>query len=55
MTVLNREEIEAILPHREPFLLIDEVLELQPGERSSRARRSGRTSGTWPVTSRAGR
>ena len=30
---LNREEIEAILPHREPFLLIDEVLELEPGER----------------------
>jgi 3-hydroxyacyl-[acyl-carrier-protein] dehydratase len=32
-TTLGREEIEAILPHREPFLLIDEVLELQPGER----------------------
>jgi 3-hydroxyacyl-[acyl-carrier-protein] dehydratase len=28
----GREEIEAILPHREPFLLIDEVLELTPGE-----------------------
>jgi 3-hydroxyacyl-[acyl-carrier-protein] dehydratase len=26
-------EIEAILPHREPFLLIDEVLELEPGKR----------------------
>ena len=33
MTILGREEIEAILPHREPFLLIDEVLELEPGER----------------------
>jgi 3-hydroxyacyl-[acyl-carrier-protein] dehydratase len=33
VTVLGREEIEAILPHREPFLLIDEVLELEPGER----------------------
>ena len=33
MTVLSRTEIEAILPHREPFLLIDEVLELEPGER----------------------
>ncbi|MGB2874941.1 MAG: 3-hydroxyacyl-ACP dehydratase FabZ [Gaiellaceae bacterium] len=31
---LGREEIEAILPHREPFLFIDEVLELQPGERA---------------------
>jgi 3-hydroxyacyl-[acyl-carrier-protein] dehydratase len=30
---LGRHEIEAILPHREPFLLIDEVLELEPGER----------------------
>jgi 3-hydroxyacyl-[acyl-carrier-protein] dehydratase len=28
---LGREEIEQILPHREPFLLIDEVLELTPG------------------------
>ena len=33
MTTLGREGIEAILPHREPFLLIDEVLELEPGER----------------------
>jgi 3-hydroxyacyl-[acyl-carrier-protein] dehydratase len=32
-TALGREEIEAILPHREPFLLIDEVVELEPGER----------------------
>jgi 3-hydroxyacyl-[acyl-carrier-protein] dehydratase len=30
---LNREEIEAILPHRDPFLLLDEVVDLQPGER----------------------
>src|SRR5438105_14590188 len=29
---LGRAEIEEILPHREPFLLIDEVLELTPGE-----------------------
>ena len=34
VTVLRRDEIEAILPHREPFLLIDEVLELEPGERA---------------------
>jgi 3-hydroxyacyl-[acyl-carrier-protein] dehydratase len=32
-TALGREEIEAILPHRPPFLLIDEVVELEPGER----------------------
>jgi 3-hydroxyacyl-[acyl-carrier-protein] dehydratase len=30
---LGRTEIEAILPHREPFLLLDEVLELEPGSR----------------------
>jgi 3-hydroxyacyl-[acyl-carrier-protein] dehydratase len=30
---LGRSEIEAILPHRDPFLLVDEVLELVPGER----------------------
>lgn len=30
---LGRAEIEAILPHREPFLLIDEVVELEPGAR----------------------
>jgi 3-hydroxyacyl-[acyl-carrier-protein] dehydratase len=28
---LGRSEIEQILPHRDPFLLIDEVLELTPG------------------------
>jgi 3-hydroxyacyl-[acyl-carrier-protein] dehydratase len=33
LAVLNREEIEAILPHRDPFLLLDEVTELAPGER----------------------
>ena len=30
-TPLGRAEIEAILPHREPFLLIDEVVELELG------------------------
>lgn len=28
MSALNREQIEALIPHREPFLWIDEVLEL---------------------------
>jgi 3-hydroxyacyl-[acyl-carrier-protein] dehydratase len=32
-TSLGRREIEEILPHREPFLLLDEVIELEPGER----------------------
>lgn len=30
---LGRAEIEAILPHRDPFLLLDEVTELVPGAR----------------------
>ena len=30
---MGRAEIEAILPHRDPFLLIDEVVELEPGSR----------------------
>jgi 3-hydroxyacyl-[acyl-carrier-protein] dehydratase len=31
--LMGRREIEEILPHRDPFLLVDEVLELVPGER----------------------
>src|SRR5438045_6762251 len=30
---MNREQIEAVLPHRDPMLLIDEVVELVPGKR----------------------
>jgi len=29
----GRDEIESILPHREPFLLIDEVVEFEAGKR----------------------
>jgi 3-hydroxyacyl-[acyl-carrier-protein] dehydratase len=32
-TTLGKAEIEQILPHRDPFLLVDEVTELVPGER----------------------
>jgi 3-hydroxyacyl-[acyl-carrier-protein] dehydratase len=32
-TSLGRAEIEQILPHRDPFLLLDEVVELEPGGR----------------------
>jgi len=35
----GREEIESILPHREPFLLIDEVVEFEPGKRAVARRR----------------
>jgi 3-hydroxyacyl-[acyl-carrier-protein] dehydratase len=33
VTALGRSEIEAIIPHREPFLLLDEVVEIEPGKR----------------------
>ena len=33
MSGLDRSAIEQIIPHREPFLLLDEVIELVPGER----------------------
>ena len=29
----GRDVIETIIPHRDPFLFLDEVLELEPGER----------------------
>ena len=35
----GRREIESILPHRAPFLLLDEVLELVPGQRVAAAYR----------------
>jgi 3-hydroxyacyl-[acyl-carrier-protein] dehydratase len=42
----GRAEIEAVLPHREPFLLIDEVVELEPGRRVV-ARRQVRADDWW--------
>jgi 3-hydroxyacyl-[acyl-carrier-protein] dehydratase len=32
-TPFGREAIQAIIPHRDPFLLVDEITELVPGER----------------------
>ena len=29
----GREVIESLIPHRPPFLLVDEILELEPGKR----------------------
>lgn len=34
MALLNQEQVKEIIPHRDPFLLIDEVLELEPGVRA---------------------
>jgi 3-hydroxyacyl-[acyl-carrier-protein] dehydratase len=31
--ILDRTQIEAVLPHRDPFLLLDEIVELEPGSR----------------------
>lgn len=31
--LLDREQIKEIIPHRDPFLLIDEVLEMEAGKR----------------------
>ncbi|MGH3051441.1 MAG: 3-hydroxyacyl-ACP dehydratase FabZ [Gaiellaceae bacterium] len=32
--MLSRAQIEEILPHRDPFLLLDEIVELEPGVRA---------------------
>ena len=34
MTTLDRAGIQALIPHRDPFLLIDRVTELEPGVRA---------------------
>ena len=34
MTTLDKREIEALIPHRDPFLLIDRITELEPGVRA---------------------
>ncbi|MGN6379535.1 MAG: 3-hydroxyacyl-ACP dehydratase FabZ [Gaiellales bacterium] len=31
---LDRQRIQSIIPHRDPFLLVDEVTELEPGVRA---------------------
>jgi len=33
MVLLNREQIKAVIPQRDPFLLIDEVIALEPGRK----------------------
>ncbi len=33
MAELNKEQIMEIIPHRDPFLLIDKIIELEPGVR----------------------
>jgi 3-hydroxyacyl-[acyl-carrier-protein] dehydratase len=31
--ILNKEQIKEIIPHRDPFLLIDEIVEMEVGKR----------------------
>lgn len=33
MPLMNKEQIMEIIPHRDPFLLIDEITEMEPGVR----------------------
>lgn len=30
--VMDKEAIKAVIPHRDPFLLIDEIVEMEPGQ-----------------------
>lgn len=45
-TPFGRDVIEQIIPHREPFLLLDEVIELIPGQKVV-ARRDVRANDPW--------
>jgi len=44
--LMNRQQIEEIIPHRDPFLLIDEVLEMEPGK-SIKARKYIKAEDFW--------
>jgi 3-hydroxyacyl-[acyl-carrier-protein] dehydratase len=33
MVLMDRERIKEVIPHREPFLLIDEIVALEPGKK----------------------
>ena len=33
MKEMSRKDIESIIPHRDPFLLIDKIIEVEPGRR----------------------
>jgi 3-hydroxyacyl-[acyl-carrier-protein] dehydratase len=33
--VIDADEIERIIPHRYPFLLVDRVIEIEPGKRAT--------------------
>jgi 3-hydroxyacyl-[acyl-carrier-protein] dehydratase len=33
MALMNKEQIMEVIPHRDPFFLIDEIIEMEPGQR----------------------
>lgn len=33
--MLNREQIMELIPHRDPFLLVDEIIEFEPANAPS--------------------
>lgn len=41
MTAMDRAAIQAVIPHRDPFLLVDEIVELEPGVHAH---------GRWTIT-----
>lgn len=46
MSIMDIEQIKEVIPHRDPFLLIDEVTELEPGKRVV-ALKHLKTDETW--------
>ncbi len=51
----GRDVIESLIPHRPPFLLVDEILELEPGKRVVGRARSAPTTGGSRATFPGGR
>ena len=54
MPLMDKDAIMQIIPHRDPFLLIDTVEELEPGKRVVATKKWGRRAsgfrGTSPAT-----
>ncbi|MCB9678552.1 MAG: 3-hydroxyacyl-ACP dehydratase FabZ [Alphaproteobacteria bacterium] len=45
---MNREQIQKLIPHRDPMLMVDEVVEIEPGKRAL-ARKYVRDDEFWCV------
>ena len=53
MSVLNTQQIQEILPHRYPMLMLDTVEELVPGEKTVAIKMSPSTKKSSKVTFQA--